>query len=47
MKPGARFSFIVDPDVAGRMDRVVLMCDGRVIGKESDAEGVVFEVEKT
>ena len=47
MNPGARVSFIVDKNIAGRMERVIRMCDGRVINKRFDSGATVFEVEKT
>ena len=47
MTTGERFSFIVDQNIAGRMDRVVLINDGRVISKVSGGEGVAYEVERT
>lgn len=47
MAIGERLSFLVDKDVAGRMDRVVLINDGRVIGKTAGPDGVVFVVERT
>jgi len=47
MRPGERFGFLVDPDTAGRMDRVVAINDGRVILKEQLPDGVRYEVEKT
>jgi len=47
MKTGQRFSFIIDQAIAGRMDRVVMINDGRVIKKEAGSEGIVYEVERT
>jgi len=47
MKTGQRFSFIIEQKIADRMDRVVVINDGRVITKEAGSEGVVFEVERT
>ena len=47
MAAGQRFLFIVDQKIAGRMDRVIMINDGRVIKKEVGAEGTVYEVERT
>ncbi len=47
MQPGQRFSFLVSPDVAGRMDRVVMINDGRVVSKQEQAGDILFTVEKT
>jgi hypothetical protein len=47
MKTGERFSFIVEQKIAERMDRVVMINDGRVKTKEAGTEGVVYEVERT
>jgi hypothetical protein len=47
MRPGERFSFLVAPDVAGRMDRVVLINDGRIVKKEQQDGDVLFTVEKS
>jgi hypothetical protein len=47
MQAGQHFRFIVDPDIAGRMDRVVLMADGKVEQKERGPEGVWYLVGKT
>jgi hypothetical protein len=47
MQPGERFSFLVAPDVAGRMDRVVLINDGRIVEKARQNGDVVMTVEKT
>ncbi len=47
MRPGQRFRFIVDDSIAGRMDRVVLINDGRIISKNKADKATVYEVEKT
>jgi len=47
MKPGHGFSFIVDEKISGRMERVVMINDGRLITKKISPEGIVYEVERT
>ena len=47
MHPGEAFRFILDEDTAGRMDRVVMINDGRVEKKEKGADGVTYLVSKT
>jgi len=47
MRPGERFAFVVDADVAGRMDRVVLINDGAIVRKQAGDDGVLYEVERT
>lgn len=42
-----RFSFICTLAQAGRMERVVVNADGRVVSRKKTPEGIVFEVEKT
>lgn len=47
MKAGHGFSFIVDQKIAGRMERVVMINDGRVLTKKNSPEGIVYAVERT
>lgn len=47
MHPGQWFSFLVSPDIAARMDRVVMINDGRTVQKEEQAGAILFTVEKT
>ncbi len=47
MKIGQKLRFIVSGDIAGRMDRVVVLNDGRVIEKRPQGEDVLYSVEKT
>jgi len=47
METGQRFSFIIDQDIADRIERVIMINDGRVRTKEAGSEGVVYEVERT
>lgn len=47
MKSGQRFYFIVDRSIVVRMDRIILMNDGRILVKESGPEGIEYEVEKS
>ena len=47
MRPGQRFRFVIDPPIAGRMDRVVIVNDGRVLEKTAGEGGVLYLVEKT
>lgn len=47
MVAGQQFSFVVSPDIAGRMDRVVMVNDGMVVNKRRDGANVVFKVERT
>jgi len=46
MRTGQRFRFVVAPDITGRMDRVVLINDGRIVSRTSIPDGVIYEVEK-
>lgn len=39
--------FIVDPDTAGRMDRVIVLNDGRIAEKKVESGGVSYTVVKT
>ena len=47
MASGDRFSFIVDTDIAGRMDRVIMLNDGRILAKEHGEEGTTYTVVRT
>jgi hypothetical protein len=47
MQPGQQFSFIVSPDTATRMDRVVLINDGRVVDKQQSNGDMLYTVERT
>ncbi len=47
MHRGDILRFIVDPDTAGRMDRVVVLSDGRIVEKKSESGGVSYTVVKT
>ena len=47
MRSGERFAFVVDPDIVGRMDRVVVINDGKIVSKTRKADLVQYEVEKT
>jgi len=47
MKAGQRFSFTVSMDIAGRMDRVVMINDGRIVSKQQDNGDMVYTVERT
>ncbi|XOF33334.1 MAG: hypothetical protein ACL93V_15220 [Candidatus Electrothrix sp. YB6] len=48
MRSGQQFSFLVSPDTAKRMDRVVQINDGRVLQKQRQGNDVVlYTVERT
>ncbi len=47
MAGGDTFSFIVDNDIAGRMDRVIMLNDGRILAKEQGEEGTTYTVVRT
>ena len=47
MAPGQRFRLLVDESVAGRMDRVIVINDGRIVAKKTNRNGTMYEVEKT
>ncbi|NOQ46681.1 MAG: hypothetical protein GQ559_08440 [Desulfobulbaceae bacterium] len=47
MDAGDEFRFIVDENIAGRMDRVVMLHDGRIEKKEKGPEGISYLVGKT
>ena len=47
MKIGARFSCIVAGDIAGRIERIILINDGRVVSKELSGNDVVYTVERS
>ncbi len=46
MTYGQRFCFVVDAAVAGRMDRVILISDGKIIDKKIGLQGTIYDVEK-
>ena len=47
MSAGEELSFIVANDIAGRMDRVILLNDGRILAKEPGPEGTVYTIVRT
>ncbi len=47
MVEGDRFTFIVDNDIAGRMDRVIQINDGRILARERSDEGTTYTVVRT
>lgn len=47
MTRGQRFRLWVDATVAGRMDRVIVINDGKIVAKKTDRDGTMYEVEKT
>jgi hypothetical protein len=47
MKADQQFSFIVSMDIAGRMDRVVMINDGCIVSKQQDNGDVIYTVERT
>ncbi|MFP7755346.1 hypothetical protein ACLG6S_11970 [Thermodesulfobacteriota bacterium B35] len=47
MARGEKFSFVVDADIAGRMDRVIMINDGRILAKERKEGGTVYTIVRT
>jgi len=47
MENGARFNFIVAGDIVDRIERVILINDGRVVRKEQADGDVIYTVERT
>ena len=47
MNADETFRFIVDEDIAGRMDRVVMQNDGSIEKKKKGPEGITYLVGKT
>jgi hypothetical protein len=47
MSVGQQFSFVIDRDIAKRMDRVVRVNDGHVVRKQERDKDVVYTVERT
>ena len=47
MKSGQGYSFIVSMDTADRMDRVVMINDGRIVSKQQRDGNMVYTVERT
>jgi hypothetical protein len=47
MRTGQQFSFIIASDIAGRMERVIVINDGRVVSKKQQLTDMVYTVEKT
>ena len=47
MKTGQDYSFIVSMDTAHRMDRVVMINDGRIVRKQQSGGDMVYTVERT
>ncbi len=47
MASGEEFSFIVDNDIAGRMDRVIMINDGRIVAKKRGDKGTLYTVVRT
>ena len=47
METGQLFSFIVSMDIAGRIERVVMLNDGRVVSKKQRNGDMVYTVERT
>ena len=47
MARGQRFCLWVDAAVAGRMDRVIVINDGKIVVKKTDRDGTMYEIEKT
>ena len=43
---GQRLFFVADAAVAVRMDRVILINDGKIIDKKIGPQGTIYEVEK-
>ncbi len=47
MKSGQEYNFIVSMDIADRMDRVVMINDGRIVTKQQSGGDMVYTVERT
>ena len=47
MKKGQEYSFIISRDIADRMDRVVMINDGRIVDKQPSGGDVIYTVERT
>jgi hypothetical protein len=47
MKSGQGYSFIVSMDMADRMDRVVMINDGRIANKQQNEGEMVYTVVRT
>ena len=47
MKSGQGYCFIVSMDTAERMDRVVMINDGRIVSKQQSGGDMVYTVERT
>lgn len=47
MKSGQGYSFIVSMDMAARMDRVVMINDGRIVNKQQSGGDMVYTVVRT
>ena len=47
MVRGQRFSLLIDTGITGRMKRVIVINDGKIIASKTDRNGTVYEVEKT
>jgi len=44
---GEKIQFICDSDVAGKMDRVIIFADGKMVSRENTHAGIIIVVEKT
>ncbi len=47
MTRGEQFSFVVENAITGRMDRVVVRNDGRIVAKERGNGGTTYTVVRT
>jgi len=47
MLSGQQFSFIIARDIAERMERVVMINDGRILNTTMQSGDMVYTVEKT
>jgi len=47
MNNGARFKFIVAGDIADRIERVIMINDGRVVSKKPSNGDLIYTVERT
>jgi hypothetical protein len=47
MDTGQLFNFIVSMDIEERMERVIMINDGRVVSKTRQDEDVIYTVERT